>query len=124
MTGMLCLTDVARKGMKGVAERAGGAVGGHVGFAMQAPCDSLEIIPEEHQTRTSDMSMSSPPPSEAATISTQAKLGFILKGFIWSPLASCDPPRAFMVLRWISFFVLLALGSLLMAMSSFQNSFA
>ncbi|CAE7493825.1 sft2 [Symbiodinium necroappetens] len=59
--GLLAYANYAKQSMKGVAERAGGAVGGHVGFAMQA-----------------------------ATISTQA---------------------------WVSFFVLLALGSLLMAAS-------
>ncbi|CAK9110677.1 unnamed protein product [Durusdinium trenchii] len=59
--GLIAYANYAQQSMKGVAERAGGAIGGHMGFAMQA-----------------------------ATISTQA---------------------------WITFFVLLILGGLLMAAS-------
>mmetsp|Transcript_62677 Transcript_62677/g.102843 ORF Transcript_62677/g.102843 Transcript_62677/m.102843 type:complete len:233 (-) Transcript_62677:18-716(-) len=59
--GLLAYAGYAQQSMKGVADRAGGMIGGHMGFAMQA-----------------------------ATISTQA---------------------------WITFFVLLVLGGLLMAAS-------
>ena len=92
--------------MKGVAERAGGAVGGHVGFAMQAgkflQYGSSCIVP----------SCSRQPP-----LAPRRNLAVINKVYlvVGKDVVATTQRKLPSQLRWISFFVLLALGGLLLA---------
>lgn len=61
------------QGMKGVADRAGGVIGGHMGFAMQAGTDESWLKAKMAQF----VLLALVPLGQAATISTQALLGTI-----------------------------------------------